>query len=52
VIKEIEENNRVGKTRDWANEGEIGDVGFSLLGKGQGFPGEWGGTLLLPVFGP
>ena len=38
--------------RNRANKGEIGDIGFSLPGKGQGFPREWGGTLLLPIFGP
>ena len=40
------------RRRNRANEGEIGDIGFSLPGKGQGFPREWGGTLLLPVFDP
>ena len=38
--------------RNRANKGEIGDIGFSLPGKDQGFPREWGGTLLLPIFGP
>ena len=40
------------RRRNRANEGERGDIGFSLPGKGQGFPREWGGTLLLPVFDP